>query len=550
MNKIETQKIELRKLLGDDYFFKVPSYQRPYSWEDIHFNQLIDDITSANYDQEYFFGTIVLHHREEDNIYDVVDGQQRLTTLLVLLAVLRDLIENQDFKEDIQSKIIQKAKIVDGIPEKIRLEVKDIDMFNELVKVENGTKKDLNPDQYPEPKSRYIFAANIFKKKLESLQQTELQKLTQFLSQKCIIILLSTKSFDDAFRLFTIVNDRGKQLRRIDILKAINLDPNVIASESIRNKYSLEWEVFENNLGEDNFESLFYLLRSILLQDKMHQDLIQEFENKIFSKKILSKGSDFFDKLFKYAKIYCSLFIDYDFLQEDDINYFKFNNLLYLMDKEFKASEWKSCLLLYIEKYNNHQIYEFLLNLEKLYLFQWTQIYRKDDRSKVYNAILSEIFKSKTDSDVFKIKEFNVDIKAIEDSLSVTNFYEKNYCKYILEKLEFLSSENTSIRKYFAKTIEHVLPQNPAINSTWKQTFNENQINEWKNKLANLILLSKSKNSSAQNFEFQMKKEKYFQNKISEFPRSLKVMEIQNWTPDVLNERQKEATSLLMSEYQ
>jgi uncharacterized protein with ParB-like and HNH nuclease domain len=86
---------------------------------------------SANKDQEYFLGTIVLHQQKDH--FDVVDGQQRLTSVMILFACLRDLVQNEAYKNGLQVKILQQKNVVDGIPEKVRLEVKDRKLFTKVV---------------------------------------------------------------------------------------------------------------------------------------------------------------------------------------------------------------------------------------------------------------------------------------------------------------------------------------------------------------------------------------------------------------------------------
>src|SRR5262249_53332334 len=162
---------------------------------------LIQDLIDANKEQEYFLGTIVLHKRK-DGVNDIVDGQQRLTTTMILLACLRDLIDHRGFKESIQVKIMQKANEVDGIPERIRMEVKDREIFHKYVVTEKGTDIEEDGKEYEDPHWRYRTAIITFRKKLRSLSQDQLKLFVQFLNQNCMLISLSTTTFDDAFRLF------------------------------------------------------------------------------------------------------------------------------------------------------------------------------------------------------------------------------------------------------------------------------------------------------------------------------------------------------------
>lgn len=186
MKDLEGKTVSIGKLLSQPFFFRVPEYQRPFSWDTDNFDDLIDDIVTANKDQEYFLGTVVLHHREDKGHYDVVDGQQRLTSFLILFACLRDLVEKADFKKGLQDKILQQKNVVDGIPEKVRLEVKDRQIFAELVMAEGGTSVQRKEADLPEPEWRYVNAVNVFRSKLAVLPQKEIEGLIAFVSQKCV----------------------------------------------------------------------------------------------------------------------------------------------------------------------------------------------------------------------------------------------------------------------------------------------------------------------------------------------------------------------------
>ena len=90
MQKLEGYTLAIGSLFSGKRFFRIPDYQRPFSWDSDNFEDLINDIIGAKKDQDYFLGTTVLHHREDEGIYDIVDGQQRMTSIMILFACLRD----------------------------------------------------------------------------------------------------------------------------------------------------------------------------------------------------------------------------------------------------------------------------------------------------------------------------------------------------------------------------------------------------------------------------------------------------------------------------
>lgn len=528
MNNLEGKTEVIGKLFSSDFFFRIPDYQRPFAWDDKNFNELIDDLCAAQKDQQYFLGTLVLHKRDDKNNYDVVDGQQRLTSLLILFSVLRDIVMEKTYKDQLQGKIVQEENKVDGIPEKPRIDVKDRAIFRELILTVNGTNTSKRVEDLVEPQRRYLQAIGIFKTTLSKFIQPDIEKFIQFVSQKCVIIYLSTSTFDDAFRLFTIVNDRGKQLRRIDILKAQNISPDAVAIEATRDKISKDWETLENDLGESTLESILHLIRMIYIKEKPQEDLFNEFENKIFKKGLLSKGEKFVDEVKAYGELYQKIFIDKDYLPEMDSNALRYRAMVHIMDSEFEASEWRACLLFFAKKHNGVRFYEFMLLIEKVYLTDWVRGIRKDERFSTYSVILKSIEMNKNPGDLFK--QITFDENEIKKTLLIKNFYGAGYAKYFLLRLEVLASEHDVYKEVYAKSIEHIFPQNPKATSKWRTDPDFSEHSNQVNTLGNLILLSKGKNSSASNHEFDVKKEKYLKDRVSDYPRSIQILSEPDWS--------------------
>lgn len=546
MEKLDSNTKPIGQLLSRERFFRIPEYQRPFSWDTDNFEDLIDDLTSANKDQEYFLGTIVLHHPPGESHFDVVDGQQRLTSVMILLACLRDLADDKEYKSGIQEKILQQKNVVDGIPERVRLEVKDRQLFGEIVVANDGTLAKRVEASLPEPEWRYVNAVNVFRSKLEKLSQDEIQNIVTFINQKCVVIYLVASAFADAFRLFTIVNDRGKQLRRIDILKAINIAPDVITKDTVRNKIAQDWEELEKSLGESAFENVFHLLRLVLLKDKPQGDLLKEFEDRIFRKKTVVKGEPFFDLVFEYGKLYGSIFQEKDFVSSDQPGYNKYRALIHIMDAEFNASEWRACLLYFAKRFNQDHFYEFCLRMEKVYLAQWVRSVRKDERYAEYAKILALIESARKPDELITGISYNS--AAIKEAAQSQKIYGLTYCKYFLLRLELVAAEHDIPREFTAKSIEHVLPQNPEQEGYWADRHDLTRLDEYVNTIGNLVLLSKGKNSAANNFDFEKKKEKYLKVRVSDYPRSIQVLNYKDWDRETIEERTAEARDLILQD--
>ena len=123
---IKAEEKELKQIFSDDYFFEIPSYQRPYAWTTEQTGELLDDITVAMDEalQEYFLGSIVLIKDMDEPLSQVVDGQQRLTTLTILLCVLRELSEDEGIRNDLEQFICEKGNKLKSTEDRFRLSFK------------------------------------------------------------------------------------------------------------------------------------------------------------------------------------------------------------------------------------------------------------------------------------------------------------------------------------------------------------------------------------------------------------------------------------------
>ncbi len=535
-------------LFGQENFFHIPDYQRPFLWDKDNLSDLIDDLTSAPKDEDYFLGTLVGHETSQAT-YDVVDGQQRLTALCILLACIRDTDAlGADEKSEIQTMLVQPEKRLAKIPAKNRLQVKDTQAFNKIVGTVTGTTVDsAELDQHiGNGEQRYRDAVSIFFVRIGNLTEDEIRELASFVIRRCVVIFLGAKSFSDAFRLFTVVNDRGKQLRRIDILKAHNLAPDVIADDGVRSQYAVKWETLEEQITESNFEDIFSSLRLIYVQDKPQSDLLREFNHRIFGKPGKPRiGVDFIDVLEQYVGLYDQLFVCRTYMTSTPDGP-RFKSLISAMVGEFRASEWRACVLQYAMKFGRTGMMIFLLRIEKLYLEHWVSGVRKDERYSAYTDILKAIDVASTGSTASKNIRFNLD--TIREGCKINNFYGAGYSKYLLLRAEILASELSEPREFTVRSVEHVLPQHPRAGGAWARDFPEPTLSEIVNTAGNLVLLSRAKNSSAQNKEFGDKKNSYLKPRVSDFPRSMGILTVTKWTKQVIERRTAEFVRTVLAD--
>ena len=127
---------KIGQILTELICYEIPPYQRPYSWGKENVQELLDDIWEAysENDDEYFIGSLITIERERDKKYDVVDGQQRLTTLNLIFARFRDHIQDNAAKEELGKRILPR-NVLTGESETPRLVLrkKDQNFFRKYV---------------------------------------------------------------------------------------------------------------------------------------------------------------------------------------------------------------------------------------------------------------------------------------------------------------------------------------------------------------------------------------------------------------------------------
>ena len=126
--EITANEYPLSKILSSDFEYKIPVYQRPYAWTNEESSKLFEDLYSAfqsNAKNAYFLGSIILIKNQRSRIFDVVDGQQRLTTLTLLISAIISRFKKDKYKKDFTPCIKQDANVALQLSEKPRIVVRE-----------------------------------------------------------------------------------------------------------------------------------------------------------------------------------------------------------------------------------------------------------------------------------------------------------------------------------------------------------------------------------------------------------------------------------------
>lgn len=479
----------LNKLLNTSRQFIVPIFQRNYSWQKSQYEQLWFDILRASKfkeKQNHFIGSIVYIDmgtpagRPQQLL--LIDGQQRLTTISILLCAIKDYVQ----KFNLETKLINLAKIknqflynsdeIDEDRYKLLLNVQDKETYIKLI---DNTIFTVN-----KPATNIIKCYEFFYERIEDFikQHGQIDEIYAGIFKLSLVSISLDKDSDNPQMIFESMNSTGKDLSQTDLLRNYLLMD--LTPEKQTRLYKTYWKPMEELFGEDIYKNdvnkFDYFIRDFLTlkSDTGHICKINNvYEN--FKRYYLDNNCEKFavlKDLFTYAKYYACI----DLLQEND-------DELKLYWQEFK-------------KLDSHVVYPFLL---KLYDDYSRQILIKEDFKKILQVVISYLWRraiceiptnslSKTfatlyqavDKDdyvnsvikafVFKssYKRFPSDYE-IREKLQIKDIYHFRLRKYLLEALENYYHKEPIDLNTANYTIEHIMPQNIEHNLSWQQMLGE-----------------------------------------------------------------------------
>lgn len=555
MSQLEAHEVPLHKVFSSDYDFRIPDYQRPYAWDTEQASELLNDLMEAvgrDPSDPYFLGSIVLVKNKELPAAEVIDGQQRLTTLTILLAVVRDLTQDTDLRKELEGMIQQPGNVIRKLPARPRLTLRarDASFFQQYVQTAGGiaTLISLKPDALSTDAQRAIQRnAKIFNDVLTARTDAYRLGLIQLAAQTFLVVV-STTDLESAHRTFSVMNARGLNLSAADIFKSLVVGQ--IPSSSTE-EYARKWEDSEELIGRDDFSDLFLHMRLIISKQRAKLGLLKEFPEQVLNDYLSGRAEEFVDNvLVPYAKAYEQIRDQayHSVAGAEKVNAW-FKRLAQLDN-----SDWRPAALWALRNRSDDPVWldAFLRKLERLAVSMFIRREWTTDRVTRYLELLRQLDDGLgLESPAFELSES--ERQSTLSALDGDVYGVKKTRKYVLLRLdEILAKSAGATYDHSIITVEHVLPQNPAVESNWRTAFTDPQREMWTHRLANLVLLNQAKNSEAQNFEFQTKKSKYFGGKrgVTVFALTNQVLQTQAWEPSMMEARQRELLSALSTEWE
>lgn len=549
--EIKGQQFPLHKVFSNDFVFQIPPYQRPYLWGKDQADELLEDLlgalgTGATPIKDlppYFLGSIVLIKRDTPDAH-VVDGQQRLTTLTILLAVLRELVAEPQAKADLTGFLYQKANEMLGLPTEYRLTLRERDakFFQEFIQNEGGIARLVKlTEPLDTPQANIRTNARHLLERLSARAATtpDLPKrLAQFIVTRCLLVVVWTPDFDSAYRIFSVLNNRGLDLSHTDILKAEVI--GAIADKDAAEAFTREWEDTESDLGREAFQELFAHIRMIHVQAKQEGTLLGEFKKRVAptANPVEFLEQNLFPRARAFGEIREAAFSAASHVEEINTTL----RWLRLIDN----IDWVPAAIVALTTWRQQpaQALRFLRDLERL--AAGLMIIREgvNGRIRRHAAVLRLLEKQGDPYAADAPLQLTTDERDKVKQALDGNIYEANRWvrRMVLLRADWELASSRPAAFAPELSVEHVLPQQPAPSSQWLTWWPQPAEREASlHRLGNLALLTHRKNSQASNFDFDKKVKGYFSARggVTNFALTVDVMKETQWTPAEFGRRQE-----------
>ncbi|MCQ2875844.1 DUF262 domain-containing protein [Helicobacter pylori] len=573
MAKIDSYEWYLKNTLKEELYYQIPIYQRPYQWTEENCEKLLDDLFSSyEYykESDYFCGSLVLvkfDPNSKTETYDIVDGQQRLSTFILLAKVLSDLY-NDCLSDPKYLKYLERLQEgwKDRHTERKRLSFNTIgsnaeDDFAYALEHFNDSQASKNKNN----KNNYLKNAICLKDYLIKKEIENIDNFIEWLYSNVKFITIICPNIDKALRIFDVLNARGLPLNATDIFKGELLKH---AKEEDQKKLVSRWNALSQKCSDNDLtmETLFswYLtyLESKTSKGKMQKRLVTWFNNLNKTPLEYLKGvEDFYNA-------YCEI------LEMQD----RHAHLLSYKDDDYLYVILCASLL---HRYSDQDIEALKELLVKFYYQDWVAGQTKSPRSQTCCNIIIALKEKKSIENIASIVKKYLDDKNItqhfkenlEDDHLYTKFYftdktpkKNSWLKPVLILVEYFVSDDPCPKRIQMDKnlhVEHILPQNPDPSSQWMKDFSEEERELYTHSLANLTLLGGTKSAQASNKDFKEKKEIYMGNAVKLgkdkrgreeifkvmtcYKMTIDVVQYTEWTPTSLEKRKEELIGIIES---
>jgi len=529
--EMEAKECKIQDVLTENKKFIIPSYQRPYSWSVDNAVQLIDDIykSSQSGEGEYFIGSMICINKGH-NQYEVVDGQQRLTTLSIIVSELKKLIPMQGIKDDLQKRILPIDVYSDETDEpRLIVRKKEYNLYKYFILQDL---KDYKPEKPSDSDLVFISNSEVIRFYLKQLSVDNMKSLAKYILQNVYIVFVQTDDFASSFRLFNVLNSRGLPLSNADLLKNA-----LFESAAAHNKKSEQiesaWSQIEDMVGVRRLDKFLTLHK---LSEKKDRDRVLQ---KSFESFIESLQEQFNGDAIAMSLVLVNSAKNYTKILENDFENSSIRRKIASLSN-LAVDEWIPPVMAFMNRmarsneFSMDDFSYFITCFEKVYMHGWLKKQIKSQREMVcYSALVAINNEMALDSIINQMNQHADNfgfMKSLDENLYEPRPNQVNLIKAILLRLDMEQQDESVIKTYTGRiTIEHILPQ-ALVNQYWIERFESHEHEHWLHKIGNLTLISGTKNSEAQHSDFIKKKAIYEKlNSKSSFDLTKDVCKSANW---------------------
>ena len=546
---LNARTISYLELIGNGKTYRVPAYQRDYSWSEEQWEDLWNDIDALQKDPEaYHYMGALMVERTGDRDVLVLDGQQRLATLsLLVLAIIakletraREGIDPEDNLERSRKLRYQFVGRKDpaSITENSYLLLKDTDdaLYRDyLIQI----KEPSNPHKFRKSNRLLIECFRYFGERIQGLEVSQndgdavATLLSETVARQILFTLISVGDKLDAYPIFEAFNARGVELTATDLLK--NYLFSLVRVPADLEALQRRWESLVETAGQAQFPT-FLRYHLLCRQSKIRsQELFKLVRNQT---RTAQEVFQLLDELESRCELFAAILDPTHGYWLDSPGAKKHVGELGL----FRTHQPMPLLFAAWERFSKDDFIR-VLKLVSVISFRYTIVsgLNTNDLEPVYHRAAKAVAdgEATTPADIFRRLSpiYVSDEKMQQDfsQLEINTKGHKKLAKYILAGLEQQMSSRACDPNTDPGTVEHILPENPE--EGWEETYPSDKWDNDVYRLGNLTLLEASANREIGNKPYAKKRPAYEQSSY-DIAREISKMAPEQWTPDLVNERQ------------
>jgi uncharacterized protein with ParB-like and HNH nuclease domain len=547
---LDTRTTSFGDLIGNGKIYRVPPFQRDYSWDEENWEDLWQDIRVLHNHPEasHYMGAIVLQSsRTSDKEFTIIDGQQRLATLsIIAIAVIekiQNLAERENQKEENQERqeILRRNYLSDRDPRSLRYSSKlllnennnDFYQSNLINLRKPFNIRSLSKSNQLLWQAFQYFSDHLKSEDFQNIIQSG-EKLAEFLTdavaQRLLFIQINVEDELNAYTVFETLNARGIELSSTDLLK--NYLFSLFQGPDDLQEAQRQWKRIISIVQMERFPEFLRYYLSLTHTRVRRERLFKVVRESV---KDSQQAFSLLDQLEDYSSLFIALGNSNDEFWRDNPE-----NCPYVRELElFRVKQAYPALFAAYKKFSQENFTR-LLKLVCTLSFRYTVVssLNPNELETVYNKVAititnDEITNPKQVSNYLR-SVYVSDDKFLQDFSLLTistKGQKKKLARYILCKLEVDASRIDVNEDSFS--IEHIVPESPS--SEWLQNFTDTQIEEMVYRIGNLTPLEPTLNRQIGNESYAIKRSCY-QQSVYKLTQNILAEE---WTPNTLATRQK-----------